>query len=123
MFHFRNTIGTLAEHWALRFDTGLSDSSCADRRARLPSLGAQTLGLADTIPLGLPGMPAMRQFSSPSPLAPLVPGGARGKTPAHRYNNRSAAEVRRHPAPLGLARVWQALAISISPLRGWDLAL
>jgi hypothetical protein len=36
VFHFMNATGTLAEHLALRFDAGLNDSSCADRRARLP---------------------------------------------------------------------------------------
>ena len=36
VFHFMNATGTLAEHLALLFDPGLSDSSCADRRARLP---------------------------------------------------------------------------------------
>ena len=36
VFHFMNATGTLAEHLALLFDAGLNDSSCADRRARLP---------------------------------------------------------------------------------------
>jgi hypothetical protein len=36
VFHFMNATGTLAEHFALLFEGSLNDSSCADRRARLP---------------------------------------------------------------------------------------
>ena len=36
VFHVMNTAGTLAEHFALLFEDALNDSSCADRRARLP---------------------------------------------------------------------------------------
>jgi hypothetical protein len=35
-FHFMNSAGTLAEHFAMLFDDALADSSCASRRARLP---------------------------------------------------------------------------------------
>jgi hypothetical protein len=36
VFHVMNATGTLAEHVALLFEDALNDSSCADRRARLP---------------------------------------------------------------------------------------
>jgi hypothetical protein len=36
VFHLMNATGTLAEHFALLFEDALSDSACADRRARLP---------------------------------------------------------------------------------------
>ena len=36
VFHVMNATGTLAEHFALLFEDALNDSSCADRRARLP---------------------------------------------------------------------------------------
>ena len=36
VFHFMNATGTLAEHFALLFEDSLSDSACADRRARTP---------------------------------------------------------------------------------------
>jgi hypothetical protein len=36
VFHFLNATGTLAEHFALLFEESLTDSTCADRRARLP---------------------------------------------------------------------------------------
>jgi hypothetical protein len=36
VFHFMNATGTLAEHFALLFEDSLSDSACAERRARLP---------------------------------------------------------------------------------------
>ena len=36
VFHVMHATGTLAEHLALLFEDALSDSSCADRRARLP---------------------------------------------------------------------------------------
>jgi hypothetical protein len=35
-FHVMQSSGTLAEHFAELFDDALADSSCADRRARLP---------------------------------------------------------------------------------------
>lgn len=36
VFHFMNSTGTLAEHFAMLFDDALTDSACASRRARLP---------------------------------------------------------------------------------------
>ena len=36
VFHLMHATGTLAEHFALLFEDALNDSSCADRRARLP---------------------------------------------------------------------------------------
>jgi hypothetical protein len=36
VFHVMNTVGTLAEHFGMLFDDALVDSSCSDRRARLP---------------------------------------------------------------------------------------
>lgn len=36
VFHFMNATGTLAEHFALLFQDSLSESACADRRARTP---------------------------------------------------------------------------------------
>jgi hypothetical protein len=36
VFHFMNSAGHLAEHFALLFEDSLNDSSCASRRARLP---------------------------------------------------------------------------------------
>jgi len=36
VFHVLNAAGTLAEHFALLFEDGLSESACADRRARTP---------------------------------------------------------------------------------------
>ena len=36
VFHFMNGAGTLAEHFAALFDDALADSSCSDRRTRLP---------------------------------------------------------------------------------------
>ena len=36
VFHFMNATGTLAEHFALLFEDSLSESACADRRARTP---------------------------------------------------------------------------------------
>ena len=36
VFHVMNATGTLAEHLAMLFEDALNDSSCADRRARLP---------------------------------------------------------------------------------------
>src|SRR6266571_1439515 len=36
IFHVMNTAGTLAEHFGMLFEDALVDSSCSDRRARLP---------------------------------------------------------------------------------------
>jgi hypothetical protein len=58
VFHFMNTAGTLAEHFAQLFDDGLSDSSLSERRTRLPwevfaelmRLGLRTLAQVATHP-------------------------------------------------------------------------
>ena len=36
IFHTLHRFGTLGEHFALLFSDALSDSSCSDRRQRLP---------------------------------------------------------------------------------------
>jgi len=36
VFHVMNAAGTLAEHFAPLFEDALSESACADRRARTP---------------------------------------------------------------------------------------
>jgi hypothetical protein len=36
VFHVMNMVGTLAEHFAMLFEDALVDSSCSDRRRRLP---------------------------------------------------------------------------------------
>src|SRR5437867_8584644 len=36
IFHCMNAAGSLGEHFAMLFDDALNDSSCSDRRTRLP---------------------------------------------------------------------------------------
>lgn len=58
VFHFMNTAGTLAEHFAQLFEDSLADSSLSERRTRLPwevftelmRLGLRTLAQAATDP-------------------------------------------------------------------------